>query len=53
MVPNVQIKIVHMESGQTLGPNEEGELCSTTESFMSGYYNNPQATHETIDEDGS
>lgn len=52
VTPNVKVKIVDLENGKALGPNKEGELCVKSNNFMTGYYKNPQATAEAIDEDG-
>ena len=52
VVPNVKVKIVDLENGKAVGPNKEGELCIKSNNFMLGYYKNPQATAEAIDEDG-
>jgi long-subunit acyl-CoA synthetase (AMP-forming) len=41
-----------LESGKTLGPNQQGELYMTGPQVMKGYWNNPQATKEMIGEDG-
>lgn len=51
-VPNVQIKIINPINGNTLGINEEGEICIKTSKMMLGYYKNPKATSEVIDADG-
>lgn len=40
------------ESGKTLGPNQQGELCFKGDKIMKGYINDPKATAETIDKDG-
>ena len=45
-LPGWEVKIVD-ESGRELPPNEPGEVVLKGP-FMSGYYNNPQATAETI-----
>jgi long-subunit acyl-CoA synthetase (AMP-forming) len=41
-----------LESGKTLGPNQQGELYMTGPQVMKGYWKNPQATKEMIGEDG-
>jgi fatty-acyl-CoA synthase len=40
------------EGNHFLGPGEEGELVLKGPSYCSGYYNNPQATREAVDERG-
>ncbi|XP_076287406.1 luciferin 4-monooxygenase-like isoform X2 [Lasioglossum baleicum] len=49
---NTEIKIIDLQSGEALGPNQQGELCIKSESIMNGYHKNPTATKEAIDEDG-
>lgn len=50
--PNTECKIIDLESGTTLGPNERGEVCVRGPQIMMGYLNNPEATAQTIDPDG-
>lgn len=40
-LPGIEIKIT-----------EQGELCTKSDCVMQGYFNNPQATKEVIDEEG-
>ena len=47
--PNTECKIVDLESGEPLGPNEKGEVCVRGPQIMTGYLNNPEATAQTID----
>nr|XP_034180941.1 PKS-NRPS hybrid synthetase psoA-like [Osmia lignaria] len=49
---NCEIKIIDPETGKVLGPNQNGEICAKIVSMMTGYYKNPEATKNTIDEDG-
>ncbi|XP_046833712.1 uncharacterized protein LOC124430758 [Vespa crabro] len=49
---NAQIKIVDLKSKCALGPNQTGELFGKSLTMMKGYYNNPQATKDAIDDDG-
>ncbi len=51
-VPNAESKIVNVETGEALGPQERGELCQRGPHVMAGYLNNPEATAACIDEDG-
>ena len=47
----VDAKIVD-DANQFLGPNEAGELVLKGPSYCSGYFNNPQATAEAVDDRG-
>jgi acyl-CoA synthetase (AMP-forming)/AMP-acid ligase II len=40
------------EGNHFIGPDEEGELVLKGPSYCSGYFNNPQATREAVDERG-
>lgn len=50
--PHVECKIIDPETGEELGDEQDGEFCSRGYNVMKGYYKMPQATAETIDEDG-
>ena len=47
-VPNAQIKIVDVETGNNLPPMKTGELCVAGPMNMKGYLNNKKATDETV-----
>jgi len=49
--PNTECKIVDLETGEELGPNQEGEVCVRGPQIMKGYLNRPDATAATIDAD--
>ncbi|HEV2706487.1 MAG TPA: 4-coumarate--CoA ligase family protein [Pyrinomonadaceae bacterium] len=51
-VPNMECKIVDVETGRELGADEEGEILVRGPQVMRGYLNRPDATAETIDADG-
>ncbi len=48
--PHVEIKIVQSDTGAVVSRGETGELCTRGYSVMLGYWNNPSATAEAIDE---
>lgn len=50
--PHTSIKIINAGTGETLKLGQSGELCSKAFSNMKGYYNLPEKTAETIDEEG-
>src|SRR6476659_564081 len=50
--PNTECKIVDLETGEPLGPNQKGEVCVRGPQIMMGYLNKPEATAQTIDTDG-
>ena len=52
LLPNTSARIVHIETGADLGPGEDGELWIKGPQVMMGYLNRPEATAETIVEDG-
>ena len=49
--PNTEVKIIDLETGTPLGPNERGEVCVRGPQIMKGYLNKPEATAQTIDAD--
>lgn len=50
--PNVEVKIFNPATGAECGINQPGEICCRGYNVMKGYYNNPEATAQTIDKDG-
>lgn len=51
-IPDTLEKVVDLETGRELGPGEIGELWVKGPQVMKGYWNRPDATAETITEDG-
>jgi fatty-acyl-CoA synthase len=51
-LPNVEVKIVQPGTNVEVPRNVQGELCTRGYHVMKGYYKNPQATIEAIDEEG-
>jgi acyl-CoA synthetase (AMP-forming)/AMP-acid ligase II len=51
-LPNTECRIVDVDSGEDLGVGERGELWIKGPHVMAGYWNNEEATRETVDEDG-
>lgn len=47
---NICMKIID-ESGKSLGPNQQGELCMKTPVMFSGYFGEPERTAEAINGD--
>ncbi|GLI40019.1 AMP-binding protein [Geobacter hydrogenophilus] len=51
-LPGAEVKIVDIETGATLPPGKQGELCSRGYMVMKGYYKMPEETAKVIDADG-
>ncbi|MBM4183625.1 MAG: 4-coumarate--CoA ligase family protein [Gemmatimonadetes bacterium] len=51
-LPNTEILIADVETGQPLGPNQRGEVWVRGPQVMMGYLGQPAATAATIDRDG-
>jgi fatty-acyl-CoA synthase len=51
-LPEVEVKIIDPATGQECVSGHSGELCCRGYNVMNGYYNNPRATGEAIDDDG-
>ncbi|MFI3269200.1 MAG: AMP-binding protein [Rikenellaceae bacterium] len=50
--PGIEVQIIDHETGEILPAGKQGEVCCRGWNVMKGYYNNPEATAEVIDEDG-
>ncbi|WP_298037587.1 AMP-binding protein [uncultured Desulfuromonas sp.] len=51
-LPNVEVKIVDIETGEALPPGKQGELCTRGYLVMKGYYKMEEETARAIDHDG-
>jgi acyl-CoA synthetase (AMP-forming)/AMP-acid ligase II len=50
--PNTETQIVDPATGESLGPEHDGEIWVRGPQVMKGYLNNEQATSDTLDGDG-
>jgi fatty-acyl-CoA synthase len=51
-MPEIEVKIIDPETGETVGPNVQGEICCRGYNVMKGYYRMPEMTSKAIDKDG-
>ncbi len=51
-LPDVEVKVVDIETGATLPPGKQGELCGRGYLVMKGYYKMPVETAKVIDAEG-
>lgn len=51
-LPNVEVRVLNPETGEECAVGEVGEMCCRGYNVMKGYYNNPEATVQAIDENG-
>ena len=52
VVPSSECRVVDVSTGEDVEHGESGEIWVRGPHIMKGYLNNPQATAETIDDDG-
>ena len=48
-MPHTELKIIDPKTGKIVPRGERGEICARGYMVMKCYYNNPSATHSTID----
>src|ERR687889_1022724 len=51
-LPDVEVKLVDVGTGEEVGPGEQGDLCTRGYHVMKGYYKMPEETAEVIDDEG-
>jgi fatty-acyl-CoA synthase len=51
-LPHQEVKVVDIDSGQTVPLGRTGELCTRGYHVMKGYYGDPEATRKAIDANG-
>jgi fatty-acyl-CoA synthase len=51
-LPHTEVKIIDVSTGKMVPRGTSGELCTRGYLVMKGYYENPVATRQAIDEDG-
>ena len=51
-LPQTELKVIDPQSGETLPVNSVGEICARGYGLMAGYFNNPEATAEALDQEG-
>jgi fatty-acyl-CoA synthase len=51
-LPHTEVKLVDPQTGKIVPRGKVGELCTRGYLVMNGYYNDPEATAQTIESDG-
>lgn len=52
LAPNCEAKLIDVDTGESVGPNKDGELLIRGPNVMKEYLNNPEETARTIEPDG-
>lgn len=50
--PGIDVKVIDPETGEECPVGVQGEMCCKGYNIMKGYYKNPEATNEIMDENG-
>ena len=51
-LPHQEVKVINIDTNQTIAIGETGEICFRGYHIMKGYFNNPEATADAIDAQG-
>ena len=51
-LPGTEVRVVDWGTGESYGPNQDGEIWVRGPQVMKGYLNNPEATAHTLDGEG-
>lgn len=52
VIPGIELKIIDPVTGEVVPRGKQGEICARGHGVMLGYWNNPQATADSIDQAG-
>lgn len=52
LIPNQECRVVDYSTGEDLGANQSGEIWLHGSNIMQGYLNQPEASRNTVDEEG-
>ncbi|CAG2102903.1 unnamed protein product [Medioppia subpectinata] len=52
ITPGIELKVIDLTTGESLGPNHDGEICIRGANLITGYRNNTKAWTEAMDGEG-